>query len=357
MERIKYRPEKGSGYDALAKFLVTHSKNSQIQSCWIKKNENLTRLSTAIKIRLKEENIELHANAEISVIAELSYYLPELKPNMASLHVAWTVDDGPTRFTQQMANNFLLNGQNRPATWFIVRDRLTSDKTGFYKYLQNKGHEIAIHGLHKKDNHLSWLPSGSLASYKNLSTALQDLEKFQRELQNRGLHARFVRLPYGLFTELIHSLKVKGMKKSQATAARNIIKAKISITGTAPENRVAKEFDILRSKLKDLGLILWGGRNNGGISANSWQYESASKETVRGKDDFDIEKGNKVYNKIHNIRKKNKSDSMVILCHDTTGGDVIEVRKDLLSMENTAAKAGICIKYHTMSSLYKQITS
>jgi len=238
-----------------------------------------------------------------------------------------------------MRKNFQLKGQNRPATWFIVRDRLTSEKTGFYKMLQNEGHEIAIHGLHKKNNHLSWLPSASLDSYENLDAALRDLEKFHLELQNQGLQVKFVRLPYGLFTELVHSLKVKGMNKNRLTAARNIIKARTATTGTAPENQVAREFSLLQNKLKDLGLILWGGRKDGGISANSWQYESASHKT-----------------QIHNIRKKNKDDSMVILCHDTSGGDVLEVRKDLLNMESIAEEAGVDIKYHTMSNLYKKIT-
>ncbi|VAW68869.1 hypothetical protein MNBD_GAMMA10-1179 [hydrothermal vent metagenome] len=354
MMHIKYTPQAGTGYEALARFLLAHSKNNYIRNHWAKKNGNLTRLSVAIENRLSEKNIKLETDVEINVIAEPGYYLPELKQN--TLHVAWTVDDGPTQFTQQMRKNFQLKGQNRPATWFIVRDRLTSEKTGFYKMLQNEGHEIAIHGLHKKNNHLSWLPSASLDSYENLDAALRDLEKFHLELQNQGLQVKFVRLPYGLFTELVHSLKVKGMNKNRLTAARNIIKARTATTGTAPENQVAREFSLLQNKLKDLGLILWGGRKDGGISANSWQYESASHKTQRGKNDFDVIKNSNIYNKIHNIRKKNKDDSMVILCHDTSGGDVLEVRKDLLNMESIAEEAGVDIKYHTMSNLYKKIT-
>lgn len=360
MERINYTPKEDTSYDELARFLVTHSKRNWVQNVWIKQSGNLGRLSKAIETKLTAEKIKLLENVKISVVANLGYYLPVLNLDGGTLHIAWTADDGPTKFTRKMAANFLLNGQNRPATWFIVRDRLTAENIGIYKDLQNRGHEIAIHGLHKKDNHLSWLPSASIDSYKNFNEALLDLGKFQKELNNQGLRTRFVRLPYGLFTELVHSLKVKGMKnhlKSEVTA-RKIIKQNISPKGNAPENMVADEFNKLRNKLKDLGLVLWGGRNDGGISVNSWEFESASKKTSRGKHDFDVKKGSKVFNLIQGISKrKSKSASMVILCHDTSAGDVMEVQKDLLSIEMVAADACVKVKYHTMSSLYKQIVS
>jgi peptidoglycan/xylan/chitin deacetylase (PgdA/CDA1 family) len=358
MERIQYTPAANSGYEELAHFLVEKSKRNWVINTWIKQAGNLNRLTKAIETKLIAEKIKLLDNVTISVVAELGYYLSALKLVAGTLHIAWTVDDGPTNFTRKMAANFLLKGKNRPATWFIVRDRLTAKNIGIYKDLQSRGHEIAIHGLHETNNHLSWLPSASIDSYKDFNEALLDLGKFQKELNSQGLRTRFVRLPYGLFTELVHSLKIKGMKKNVMTTARNIVKQKISPKGAAPANMVADEFNKLRNKLKDLGLILWGGSNNGSISNNSWEFESASKKTSRGKNDFDVKKGSKVFNLIQGINKrKSKSASMVILCHDTSSGDVMEVQKDLLDIEKLAADAGVKIKYHTMSSLYKQIVS
>jgi hypothetical protein len=52
---------------------------------------------------------------------------------------------------------------------------------------------------------------------------------------------------------------------------------------------------------------------------------------------------------------KRSSASFVILCHSTTREDVLEVKKDIASLESIANKHKVEIRYHTMSSLYKQV--
>lgn len=45
----------------------------------------------------------------------------------------------------------------------------------------------------------------------------------------------------------------------------------------------------------------------------------------------------------------------VSLCHDTTAGDVKEVRNDIAQIEAQSKSKGVRIVYHTMSSLFEKV--
>ncbi len=104
----------------------------------------------------------------------------------------------------------------------------------------------------------------------------------------------------------------------------------------------------MQSGLKKLNLHLWGGNNDGGISAQSWEIESAGKKTGRG------DSLKKTF--IKDLLKDKKDHSLVILCHDTTEADLAEVKRDIIMIEDYANKNNIDVVYHTMSGLYKKVT-
>jgi hypothetical protein len=190
-----------------------------------------------------------------------------------TLHIAWTVDDGPTPHTPAMIKNF--NAPNRPATWYIVRDRLNASNIAMYRDLQAAGHEIAIHGLHATQNHLSWFPGTAQTkpSYDDMCNALQDLVDFHGYLVKNGINIKFVRVPYGLQTELIYNLKNAGMSDAKAKDANKIIDGKVQASDSNMYHIVNNNFKSLKSTLSSLNLQLWGGSSSGGISRQSWEAE------------------------------------------------------------------------------------
>ena len=62
-------------------------------------------------------------------------------PDMPNLHLAWTLDDGPTSATPRMIQNF---GPGKPATWFVQYSRLnlTPSFLDTYRGLIAQGHEV-----------------------------------------------------------------------------------------------------------------------------------------------------------------------------------------------------------------------
>lgn len=181
----------------------------------------------------------------------------EIRVKLPTLHLAWTIDDGPTDLTDAMKVHF--PDSHRPATWFITYDNLNKRPDFVKKYLtwQNElGHEIAIHGVHAKRNHLSWFPSADgtkenkkLESYDSIEDAMVDLEKFHAFLIDKGFKVRFVRLPYGLISELMSYLRKRGVdvdSQSLDKMARDII------AGKSPSNEKAElvkaDFETMKKK-------------------------------------------------------------------------------------------------------------
>ncbi len=269
--------------------------------------------------------------------------------NKQTLHIAWTVDDGPTKHTNDMVDVFKERGI--PATWYIQRNNLTKPWLPIYQKLQNAhGHEVAIHGIHQKKDHLSWFPSSKLPSFESMDSALEDLGEFYNELKTAGLRVKFIRLPYGLFTEINQRLVMAGAKTGVADKARDIIKGQAGDTG--PTQTVAKEFKSLQAEIKKLGLHLWGGASTDKVSVQSWEAESAGVGTGRTDNMPQIPKK---MMEVSLPKRPSKTGSLVILCHDTSQADVKEVKRDIAEMEAVAKATNTTIKYHTMSSMYKQV--
>lgn len=170
------------------------------------------------------------------------------------LHIAWTVDDGPTPNTDKMLSVFNDTLKEPiPATWFIQFDYLTQkNRLAFYKNLQDKKkHEIAIHGVSTVVNHIHWFPSSKFQSFPSVDEALEGIAIFNKYLSDNGIQARFVRAPTGLHSELssyLNKLKVEG---NTYQIARNIIKGeKLKEVKRKKNGKNAKEVKQYRLKKK-----------------------------------------------------------------------------------------------------------
>jgi len=139
----------------------------------------------------------------------------------ATLHIAWTADDGPTSFTSDMLSVFnkTLN-KPIPVTWYVQWDNLVINKRhGFYKNLQDKHkHEIAIHGVSTIANHIHWFPTNNKkhASYASIEEATTAISSFKNHLIEHGMRAKFVRAPTGLHSELMAYLSKLGVANNRA---------------------------------------------------------------------------------------------------------------------------------------------
>jgi peptidoglycan/xylan/chitin deacetylase (PgdA/CDA1 family) len=281
--------------------------------------------------------------------------------NDSTLHIAWTADDGPTDFTKSMIERFrsVLPGRPIPVTWFVQWDCLEQRSSYYATYLELQsahGHEIGIHGVSAVANHISWFPSpGPERSFPSVVDALEGIAAFKRRLNEKGLRTKFVRAPTGLVSELSKYLLKLGVQDESQRAAL----ARAAIGGTRVEvppkarqalEKVRADLATLSTRLPQLGLHLWGGAANGRISAQSWEAESSGVPDVRD-DTVNIV----VQGVLKRIQAEKRRRSLVVLCHDTTQPDVEEVGRDILYIEQQAAKLGVRVVYHTMSSLFKLV--
>jgi hypothetical protein len=340
---------------------------------------------------------------------------------MPTLHLAWTVDDGPTKFEGEMMKVFESAGAKPiPVTWYIQLDRLLASPGALEKYkklVDKNGHEIGLHGVSATANHIKWFPSTDKdenPSYRTVEEAVEGITNFQKYLNEKGISVKFVRAPTGLVSELESYLKKLGytgvpkqdlvetdnklkelekkiagfnvdLKKAPSAErsalqdklreakreqeclkdfrfeqackpipgqqARSIIDAKTCGKKDPTVEKVALDYQTLLKGLERQKLKLWGGDASGKVSPQSWEAESAgvkqrtddAQERIKGVITGTLAKG------------KRNSASFVILCHSTFHEDVLKVRKDIASIESTARENKVEIKYHTMSSLYKEI--
>jgi len=115
--------------------------------------------------------------------------------------------------------------------------------------------------------------------------------------------------------------------------------------------KVALAYQTLLKALERQKLKLWGGDASGKVSPQSWEAESSG---VKQRTDDAHDRIKAVI--IGSLAKgKRSSASFVILCHSTTRADVLKVKQDIASLERIARENKVEIKYHTMSSLYKEL--
>lgn len=272
------------------------------------------------------------------------------------IHVAWTMDDGPTPATPQMKATIA----DRPTTWFIMRNQLGTgtDETrnlNDLKDLQAKGHEIAIHSSHPTQAHVAWFPvevaPAVPKAYATVAEAMAHLTEFVKLLKDNGIQPKFVRMPGGEITEVSAYLKDKGVSdaKQRSELGRKILKQESVSAEAAGVQEVAADYNTIRATLDALGLKLWGGSAAGPmISAQSWEAESSGS----GLADNVTEQFKKVVDAFGTVKRER---SLIVLAHDTNEANAKEVAKDVKEMEDYAAANGVQIQYHTMSSLFQKV--
>ena len=269
------------------------------------------------------------------------------------IHLAWTFDDGPTAQTRPMRTAL----GDRPATWFVMRDRLGTGATEAAALTtlaarQAEGDEIAIHSSHPTQSHVSWFPVHVAAAvpkaYSSIADLISDLTTFTLLLHHEGIVPKFVRMPGGEFTEVVAYLKSKGVpSQRRATLAQRILRQE-PVDSEAPGVReVAADYNLIRDSLDALGLRIWGGSAAGPmLTTQSWEAESsgtgltdnATDKFQRLADAFD-----------HGVQRQR---SLILLAHDTAAKNVARVTQAVAQMESYATPRGVQVQYHTKSSLF-----
>ncbi|HTF03754.1 MAG TPA: hypothetical protein VK826_06995 [Bacteroidia bacterium] len=294
------------------------------------------------------------------------------------IRVAWTIDDGPQTNTEAMHKTGL--GGLLNTTWYVQRNRITEAKYPALKQKQDAGGEIAIHSFHKKLDHAGWFPlkepySGAMGVWPAGTTEdiiMAELVAFHKELKDHGINPKFVRLPTGLNTELYDYGRTLGLSDGKAKEIRTKIINGESIAndGTAA-GIMLRDFNKVKDTLNSEDLILWGGASEAHtISPNSWQAEASgnyyrtddvtktvSSERAENKKDAPYDNPGAFERKVDKMIADNlNSTSLVVLAHDSTSQDVSAVAADKKKMEEYALSKKVKIEYHTMSSLFNNVT-
>ena len=303
---------------------------------------------------------------------------------VGTLHIAWTFDDGPTAESDDMEQ---VMGGDR-ATWYVVRRNIMENKEANLKALkakQDAGGEIAIHSPHPTIDHINWFKTRGQSAYPypgypDIGTAIADLRFFKKMLDQEGITPRFVRVPGGMVSELTeyaaalgadHSLKkYDGAKTAAMYLAYKIIAgdsyssiSKVigdTVTHKKAHATITADYQALKAALNSMNLLSWGGDSDPmKIEAQSWDAESSGTGLSNT-----AEKRSK--SAVDKIAKGGKDRSMVILAHDTRPRprydtkpkalNVAAVEQTKREMERYAMDRKVQIEYHTMSSLFQQVT-
>lgn len=269
------------------------------------------------------------------------------------VRLAWSVDDGPTRFTASMASTL----SPRASTWFVMNDRLGSVQkrrtTALAQLLarQNLGDEIAIHSMHPKEGHCAWFPirlRGVPQGYATTASAMDDLCSFASELRSAGLRLHFARMPGGELSEVKKYVEALGGAASTSDAvARALLSGRTP--PVEPPIAVVKDLALVRSTLDRLGLHLWGGSATGPeLTGNTWEAESSGVQA----------RSNDVVRRVKGVVDRLASGarirpaSFVILAHDTTAVDVTQAGVNIHEMEAYASGKGVRVEYYQLADLY-----
>ncbi len=280
------------------------------------------------------------------------------------IRIAWTFDDGPHPQTDPMRQ--MMEGKGITATtWFVQYNRIKRDRDASVDKMleiQKRGGEIGLHAMHPSKDHVAWFPMIDHTSYDNMDTAMRDLGSFNDFLIERGLRVNFVRLPYGLHSELVSYLEQVGYNGDVGQTVGDIIAGK-SVHGKAQAVKV--DYDKMQAVLKLLGLHLWGGSGAGNPETASISWQAESSGHMNRTDDITLHVSRERQNHPNQARDKpgrfertmetvtlNQPASLIILAHDISPEDVAEVEKDVETMEAYSKRRGVRIEYHTLSGLY-----
>ena len=270
------------------------------------------------------------------------------------IRLAWTLDDGPTNFTQQMRSAL----GARSGTWFIMRNllgtgqALQSRLANYVQRQRNSREEIAIHSMHPSQGHVAWFPvkvsSGVPQAYNTINAATQHLRDFTAILRGAGLSVHFVRLPGGLLSELVAYLGAQGIPAAnRRSLATRIIRGEDVATNSPAAAPVQRDFNILQSTLTSLNLQLWGGGSGTQVSGpQSWEAESSGT----GLTDDVTQRFTRLVDQFPSVHRPR---SLIVLAHDTSRANAAEVGRDVAAMESYALNKGVQVEYYTLSDLFR----
>lgn len=318
---------------------------------------------------------------------ETSPSIPLEQSPERTIRIAWTFDDGPKSETSEM-REMLKKQDIVQTTWFIQRDLYEESPkkhAAFYREIIDAGGEIGIHAVHPKLNHASWLLGKTRLGHnyhKSVKKAIRNFKKFKKRLQKDGIEVKFVRLPTGLYTELLdylHYLEVP--YKEAEKLSREIIKKvnddTYEVASEDYQNQIQQVYEdalTLIQAIHQEGVHLWGGTSTDKIVPQTWEAESSgvSNRMDNITEVVDPEAEKITYrpglfermSKQITSQKKVGPRSLVILAHDissaNTGSpqedDIQAVEKDIERMKVIAQENNLILEYYTMSELYTILT-
>lgn len=290
------------------------------------------------------------------------------------VRIAWTVDDGPQKETQNMMNTMDARGVLSAGTWYIQRNRLGSPaQWAKLQSMQKQGIEIAIHSFHKTADHSTFFPisKGSSAysfpyAGKSMDAPMGDLTSFCSELSGKGINCKFIRAPGGLLSELAAYAADQGtkaenkVKVAQAVLAGDTAAAKRLAPADAVDTLTA-DLARLKTTLNTLGLLHWGGDSDAGaFHDTTWNAEASGDKsrtdniTDHKHDGGDSNRGR--FEQTVNGMRAGQSRTFVVLSHDTTANDVKEVGEDIKQIEDFAKANAVRLEWGTMSQIFEATT-
>lgn len=321
-----------------------------------------------------------------------------------TVHIAWTIDDGPTvntiRMNTEMVEAVVAERRSLkisvpqvdnlvPATWYIQRDTYERHRNSL-KALQDEGDEIAIHSFHPTKNHCEWFPQGgSLKAipaagvrqgnisraysetepWNGIREAMTHLTEFVGLLREHGLMINFVRLPGGLRTEMMKYLEHNNVERNRrGQIIKEVIEAVTSespgnltysrkdgleLKRLIPEDELRTFYSIIQQTLVNLRLHLWEGSHVGPeltmkTGGQSWQAEVGPQRDTATSGLREM---------IQALEKNPQStQSLVILTHESKPyrDRVLPI---IRGMEKLAHENKVDIQYHTMTSLFCRVRS
>lgn len=325
--------------------------------------------------------------------------------------VTWTFDDGPVPASKPFEQKLNIDH----ATWFIVRanmHKVDGWNANIQHYLrcQQEGGSIGIHAQHLTYDHILWFPDhthpNKYKAYPSIEAAMNDMDAFYKELTTEKIYPKFVRPPGGLASQLQGYARHLGFVKDEPRLVRNALiagKTLASIKSINPATKgrgnlslqvhftkMQKDLNTMKSRLKGLGLKLWGGTvDPNQLKAQSWNAASAgtlgmtdsvTKEVShaeRRKEKWVEQqlkrKGNKKtrtelikeaqkwfkrytgkFEKLVDAMKAGDEKPFIILAHDTAP-HIDEIFEDKKIMEAYAAKNDTKIVYLNMNELFDRV--
>lgn len=324
--------------------------------------------------------------------------------------VTWTFDDGPVPVSKSFEQELNIDH----ATWFIVRANMHKvdgwdANVQHYLRCQQEGGSIGIHAQHPTYDHILWFPDHTHPSkykaYASTEAAMDDMDAFYKELTNEKIYPKFVRPPGGLASQLQGYARHLGFVGDEPRLVRNALINNKGIDAAGIKNpetkgrdgkslrvhfsKMKKDLNTMQSRLKRLGLKLWGGTiDPNQLKAQSWNAASAgtlgmtdgvTKEVSHADQRKEkwikeqIRKGSKKtrkelvkaaqtwldsytgkFEKLVDNMKAGDEKPFIILAHDTSP-HIDEIFQDKKVMEDYAARNDTKIVYLNMNELFDRI--